>query len=355
MTKVYLIRHAEAEGNIYRRAHGQYNGLVTLRGHKQIKLLRERFADEQIDAVYSSDLARAYTTSLSIAEPRGFEVVTAPQLREVKMGVWEDVSWGELEYGDNEMNVMFNSDPSKWQVKGSETFEQVEERISGYIAEIAANHDGGTIAVFSHGFAIRTFICHIQGIPPSETATVPYYDNTAVTLLTFDNGVFSVDYAGDNTHLHGGNSTLEKQSWWRSETARRPENLRYFPLPEVAGENLLRIFKAKAGERAIVDTQYAAYLVDEPVGILGLDTYREANRGIGWISYVHVVPQHRLHTFGTQLIGLAVSDFRKLRREKLRIELPSGSPGINFMGKCGFSVMLTTETLCQMEKYIRNW
>ena len=28
MTKLYLIRHAEAEGNLYRIAHGQYNGLT---------------------------------------------------------------------------------------------------------------------------------------------------------------------------------------------------------------------------------------------------------------------------------------------------------------------------------------
>ena len=29
MTKIYLIRHAEAEGNLYRMAHGHYNGMIT--------------------------------------------------------------------------------------------------------------------------------------------------------------------------------------------------------------------------------------------------------------------------------------------------------------------------------------
>ena len=34
MTRIYLVRHAEAEGNLYRIAHGHYNGLITARGYK---------------------------------------------------------------------------------------------------------------------------------------------------------------------------------------------------------------------------------------------------------------------------------------------------------------------------------
>ena len=31
MTTIYLIRHAEAEGNLYRRAHGWYNSTAGMR------------------------------------------------------------------------------------------------------------------------------------------------------------------------------------------------------------------------------------------------------------------------------------------------------------------------------------
>ena len=37
MTTVYLVRHAEAEGNTYRRIHGQYNSLITQNGLRQIE------------------------------------------------------------------------------------------------------------------------------------------------------------------------------------------------------------------------------------------------------------------------------------------------------------------------------
>lgn len=350
-----MIRHAEAEGNIYRRAHGHYNGLVTLKGHKQIELLKERFAGERVDAVYSSDLSRAVTTAAAIAGPRNMQISTRRELREVDMGSWEDRTWGDLAYSDSEMNYIFNNDPEKWQVEGGERYENVFRRVYNCISEIARQHDGGIIAVFSHGFAIRTFLCRVQGIPSNEFDSMPYCDNTAVTLLLFEDGAFKVEYAGDNSHLGDANSTLGKQSWWRAEDKRMPENLRHLPLGDVADSSALRLFKEKAGERASADTEYASLMVDEPVGILGLDTRSGASDNIGRISYIYVAKQHRKRTYGVQLIGLAVSDFRKLRREKLQIDLPSGHSSIAFFIKCGFYALAETGARCLLEKDIKNW
>ena len=59
MTRIYLIRHAEAEGNLYRIAHGHEEGLITdYRGPRQIRALAQRFRDIPVDAVYASDLIR---------------------------------------------------------------------------------------------------------------------------------------------------------------------------------------------------------------------------------------------------------------------------------------------------------
>ena len=66
MTKFYVIRHAEAEGNLYRRIHGWYDSLITPNGYRQIAALEGRFAQEPIDAVYSSDLFRTKTTAGAI-------------------------------------------------------------------------------------------------------------------------------------------------------------------------------------------------------------------------------------------------------------------------------------------------
>ena len=70
MTKIYLVRHAEAEGNLYRLVQGHFDGLVTKLGYDQIRALRRRFENIPIDAVYSSDLFRARTTARAVSEPR---------------------------------------------------------------------------------------------------------------------------------------------------------------------------------------------------------------------------------------------------------------------------------------------
>lgn len=85
MTQIYLIRHAEAEGNLYRRIHGWYNSLITENGYRQIAALADRFRNIKIDAVYASDLFRTMTTARAVYEPKGLPLYTNVGLREVHM------------------------------------------------------------------------------------------------------------------------------------------------------------------------------------------------------------------------------------------------------------------------------
>ena len=89
MTTIYLIRHAEAEGNLYRIAQGQANSSITDRGERQIQALARRFADIPIDAVYASDLYRTCATASAIYRPKGLELHRRRDLREICVGVWE--------------------------------------------------------------------------------------------------------------------------------------------------------------------------------------------------------------------------------------------------------------------------
>lgn len=66
MTTLFLIRHAQAEGNLYRIAQGQFDSYITALGYKQIDALAERFKNVHLDALYSSDLRRTRTTATAI-------------------------------------------------------------------------------------------------------------------------------------------------------------------------------------------------------------------------------------------------------------------------------------------------
>ena len=93
-TKIFLVRHAEAEGNLYRLAHGQYDSTITPGGYRQLAYLQERFRGEHIDAVYGSDLTRTHTTASAIYVPKNLPFRPLPLLRELGLGVWEQMSWG---------------------------------------------------------------------------------------------------------------------------------------------------------------------------------------------------------------------------------------------------------------------
>ena len=186
MTKIYLIRHAEAEGNLYRRIQGHWDGSITPLGLQQIDALAQRFRREHIDALYCSDLSRARATAEAITRYHDIPAVVTPRLTEICMGVWEGRAWGDVEHEFPEQMRWFNTDPDRWSVPGCEPIRDVQKRMKRAIEDLAARHDGQTIVLVSHGMAIRAYLCTVLGIPNSEMATLPYGDNTSVSLLLVD-------------------------------------------------------------------------------------------------------------------------------------------------------------------------
>ena len=89
MTTIYLIRHAEAEGNLYRIAQGQHESILTDRGWRQVQALERRFEGVHIDAVYTSDLYRTCATASAICRPRDLKPIRRKDLREICVGDWE--------------------------------------------------------------------------------------------------------------------------------------------------------------------------------------------------------------------------------------------------------------------------
>ena len=216
MTTIYLIRHAEADGNLYRRAHGWYDSVITDRGYRQIAALAKRFASTHFDAVYSSDRRRTKTTALSVYKTHGLPLVTTPRVREIGIGVWEDHPWAELERTDGEQLERFNTDAAHWHVAGGEYLPDVRERMIGALREIAEAHPNGTAAVFSHGMAIRLTVGTLQGLSLHEIDGTGHAENTAVSRLEYEDGAFRVAYRDDASHLENGLQTLKRQAWLKN-------------------------------------------------------------------------------------------------------------------------------------------
>ena len=231
MTKIYLIRHAEAEGNLYRIVQGHFNSYITGKGQRQIAALAERFKDIHLDALYSSDLRRTVTTAGAITKYHALPMQLEPRLREIHLGICEGMSFGDMRRLDPEQMDYFNNDPERWRAEGAETFAECTQRMVGIVTEIAEQNDGRTVAIVSHGMAIRSLLAYILGVASADIPSLPHGNNTAVSCLNYENGSFTVEFYNDNSHLPPELSTFAKQSWWRRESGGVDMgNLSYEPL-----------------------------------------------------------------------------------------------------------------------------
>ncbi len=364
MTTIYMIRHAEAEGNLYRIVQGQHNSFITPRGHRQIACLAERFKSVQLDALYSSDLRRTVTTAGAITKYHALEMQLTPRLREINLGVCEGMSFGDMYRLDPAQMYNFNNDPAQWRAPQAETFAQCTERIVSAVRDIAEENEGRTVAVVSHGMAIRSLLAYILKVKSRDIPNLPHGDNTAVSKLIYDGGEFSVEYYNDNSHLPPELSTFARQSWWKKETGGEdPNNLYYEPLdpnrePELYTELYAASWKAVHGGLsgfcpetylASAKRHFAAdgrailkaFRADgELAGVVETDPERSKAALVGWVSLVYIKEHLRGMGLGTQLMGRAITNYEMLGREKLRLHVSSENPtAIKFYEGLGFAVL----------------
>ena len=165
---VYIIRHAEAEGNIYRRCHGLYDSLLTPRAYQQLPCLAKRFESVPLAAVYASPLFRARTTAKAVAEPHGLSVELRNDLHEIDMGDWEDLPWAELPHAWPEQYAKWCSRPWEAAPPHGETVMQAGERMLNEVRRLAQENAGKSIAVVTHGSAIRGALTLAHGFPPEK-------------------------------------------------------------------------------------------------------------------------------------------------------------------------------------------
>lgn len=124
--------------------------------------------------------------------PRGLPLHTDPQLREINLGDWEDQTWGQVRHFDPAGMAAFNRSDPAWRAPGGESLAEAGDRLERALTSLARQHPGQTVAVFSHGTAIRQFLANVKGISPEDWHTLSHSENTAVNCLTFDGERFQV-------------------------------------------------------------------------------------------------------------------------------------------------------------------
>lgn len=301
LTTIYLIRHAESEGNLCRRLLGQHDGNVTLRGLRQIADLKRRFENIHVDACYCSDLTRAENTALAVTEPNGLEYRVDPGFREVGVGDWENFPVGYLNTYHGLKMIQFGRDPVNWSVPGSETFPQYTRRFLDSMNQAVLRHEGGVIAIVTHSMVMRGALSTL--FPDLKQ---PSSCNTAVSCLTYENGVYTPQWIYDGSHLSPENASLGRQKWWQQDGAQGDDTFWYRP-------GLTPLEELQAPESPI------AYTVLEDQRPVGLICLSEENAETGRVDYIGLIPAYRGFDLAVQLMGQGITDLRDRGKHWMRL------------------------------------
>ena len=185
VTTVYLIRHGEAEGNVLPYFQGTADTKLTEKGRAQVAYLAERFREIPLDAVYYSPWHRAKETAGAVNKYHDLPLIPEYDLHEINGGDWEGVPVVELCRKFPAEFEIWKKRIWDFQAPNGEKMTQVYQRMAEAVTRIAKANPGKTIAVCSHGCAIRNFLCYAEFNDITRLNDVGWAENTAVSQLTY--------------------------------------------------------------------------------------------------------------------------------------------------------------------------
>ena len=342
MTTIYLIRHAEAEGNVYRRCHGIYDSLLTPKAYEQLPYLAERFADVPLDAVYASPLYRARHTAKAIADRKGMQVIIRPALHEIDMGDWEDRTWAILPREYPEAYAVWRTRPWECTVPGGESVLGTGDRVLHELHQIAAERPNQTLAVVSHGSAIRSILCRVLHLAPEQITDIGWGDNTCVAKLLFmEDGSVRAEYWNDASHLPQELSTFASIGWSDNKGIPSTVQVWFRPYdPKNADDRALLLqfvheqYRSAYGTDALLDEAAKlaqadaasavlrravsfGMLEDKAIALVFLDAANRSRPNVGMVGCYCISSEYRGHGLSQQILGQSISVYRELGCEYL--------------------------------------
>ena len=205
--RFYLVRHGVTDWNREKRWQGHSDTPLNEEGREQAKRVGLRLSqiERPPQAVWSSDLSRAFDTAQAIASPLGIPVYTTPLLREMALGEWEGLQEKDiLARGDAERFARYKLSPGEHRPPGGESLESAFSRLKRVLGEIREKHPAGQIAVVGHGGSLRAMFADALDAPVTSMLRFQL-GNCSLSILedtkTDEGWVRRIQLLNDTSHL----------------------------------------------------------------------------------------------------------------------------------------------------------
>ncbi|MBZ8141188.1 histidine phosphatase family protein [Rubrivivax gelatinosus] len=202
-TRLVVLRHGETDWNVGQRIQGQLDIGLNAHGRWQAGRAAQALADEGLQAIYSSDLARAADTAAALGAVTGLTVRPEPGLRERAFGCFEGLSFAEIQQRWPEQAQRWRRRDPDWGADGGERLADFYRRVVDTVLALAARHPGQALALVAHGGVLDCLYRAATRIaldaPRSWTL-----GNASINRLLHADGALVLVGWNDAGHLEGG-------------------------------------------------------------------------------------------------------------------------------------------------------
>ncbi|MFF1383687.1 histidine phosphatase family protein [Arthrobacter sp. NPDC058288] len=189
--RLLLIRHGQTPGNVLGQLDTAHPGPgLTELGERQAEALSRALANERIHALYASTLVRTQITAAPLARLHGLDTEVIEGIHEIEAGALEKLTDHEshkrylgtiFSWADGDLDRRMPAGPS-----GRDFFDRYDAAIAAVAERANGNGDSGSVAVVSHGAAIRVWAGLRAGNIEPDFAAKHVLNNTGIVALEGD-------------------------------------------------------------------------------------------------------------------------------------------------------------------------
>jgi alpha-ribazole phosphatase/probable phosphoglycerate mutase len=166
VSNLLLVRHAET--SMAGRFCGHSDPELNEPGRHHLVNLVNRLSAYEIRHVYSSDLRRAQQTAAAIATHFGVNLHLRPGLREIHFGLWEGLTWEEIQARDPLAAKSWAENCPNVPAPGGESFRQFASRTHREIDFLLEEAAKAPVAVVTHAGLMRVVLTTRCGLSEAE-------------------------------------------------------------------------------------------------------------------------------------------------------------------------------------------
>ena len=202
---VVLLRHGDTRLTPERRFSGvgRANPGLSDAGRDQVRraagspLLRGGTFTE----VLTSPMTRCQETAQIVAAALGVSVSIDPDLVEMDFGLWEGMTFDEVQDRYPEDLRRWTQSASVPPTGSSETFAALLDRMGTVAERLASRYAGASVVAVTHVTPVKALVAQALGAPPAALFRMEL-SSACFSRISYTGGEASVRLLNDTSHLH---------------------------------------------------------------------------------------------------------------------------------------------------------